>query len=149
MPDLKTNMSYGAGLIKCHSTLDLEITPWGDIALTDSDEELFEQRFLLYWGTPQGERINPAYGCPWFDFQHERSTPQNLQLLEKKLYNSLRENFPELTLWSVKLSYLDNARLYGEIYVGASKKIPFIVNSNEDLMELASNVHRLTSIAQV
>jgi len=55
-------MEFDAGLSKCHSTMDLEITIDGDLKLVDGVDEM-RQRMLIWLGTPQGERLDPNTGC--------------------------------------------------------------------------------------
>lgn len=138
MPDLKTNMMFDAGFVKCHSTLELEITPYGDLALTSDDIELFNQNFLLYWGIPQGERLDPRIGCPWYDYQHKKSTGSNLAEFQNELKESLKWHFPGLGIKSLNLIYLDNHTIFGEMTVG-SGKIQFLLDEQE-LMNLKNSI---------
>lgn len=138
MPDLKTNMMFDAGYIKCHSTLELETTPYGDLALTDNDTDLFYQSFLLYWGIPKGERIDPRIGCPWYDYQHKKATSANLAEFENELKESLKWHFPAHGIRSLNLVYLDNHTIFGEITV-SSGKILFLLDER-DMMDLKNNI---------
>lgn len=138
MPDLKTNTLLESGLVKCHSRLDLEITPYGDIALTKSEEERFMQCFMIYWGIPPGERIDPRIGCPWFDYQHAKSTDANLQSFERDLELSLKWHFPELGVRSLHLEYLDSHTIYGVLTMSADE-LRFIIDERE-MMDLENNI---------
>jgi len=138
MPDLKTNLRFDTGVVKCHSTQDLELTPYGDIALTSSDLDLFDQQFLLYWGTPPGERIDPNIGCPWYDFQHERATDTELARFEAAMEKSIEYHFPELKVQSVKFEYLDTRTIFGDITL-SSGSIKFLLDRDE-MMDLENNI---------
>ena len=69
--DLKTNMDISTGYCKCHTALDITLTPDGDLSIISGQEEL-DQRFFLYLATPKGERYDPRIGCYAYDFLHEK-----------------------------------------------------------------------------
>jgi phage baseplate assembly protein W len=143
MADLLTNFNLEQGSCKCHSLLDILLSPTGDLALTKTDQQTLRQRFLLYLATPKGERLDPTVGCCLHDFLHEINSPRVTRKLELYIESDLRTQFPELGIKTVRCSpstYLD-----GEMEINvilADDSLQFLFTS-DDLLNLSSMISEL------
>jgi hypothetical protein len=135
--DLKTNLKFEEGFVKCHSTLDIELTPSGDLALVDGVNNT-RQQILLWLATPQGERLDPQTGCPWYDYQHKKSTEGNLRELAGAMKFSLERFFPDLQIKDVQMIKIDSHTFYVEIKLGGNS-VRFLFTA-PDIIQLNQNV---------
>jgi hypothetical protein len=137
MDDLKTNLRFEEGYVKCHSTLDLELTSSGDLALVEGVDNT-RQRLLLWFATPPGERLNPNIGCPWYNYQHKKNTESNLRELAGVMRYSLEQHFPDFKIRNVVLTRIDPFVVYADMTIGY-ESLRFLFSS-PDIVELNKNV---------
>jgi len=95
LADLATNMDFKPGRVKCHRSLDLMLTPDGDLALTEDSDTESLQRLVIYMFTQKGERYNPNVGCILHHMIHAGLTATNLALIQRSIETDLNTLFPE------------------------------------------------------
>lgn len=118
--DLKTNMKLDGGVVKCHSTTDIELTSSGDLALITDDDSGMRQRILIWLAVPPGELCDPEAGCPIYDYYHTKMTSSMTQSLANAITNSFKYLFPELNIRKVDITRTDYSTLFMEIYTSTS-----------------------------
>jgi hypothetical protein len=118
--DLQTNMRLDSGVVKCHSTTDLELTSSGDLALITDDDGGMRQRILIWLAVPPGELFDPEAGCPVYDYFHTKMTPSMTQSLANAMTNSFKYLFPELNIRKVDITRTDYSTLFLEVYTSTS-----------------------------
>lgn len=143
MADLLTNLSLDAGSVKCHSAMDLLVGKTGDLALTKSSQQALRQRFVLYLGTPKGERLDPDIGNSMLDFLHEINSINNTRKLELYLENDIRDQFKELNAKYVicRPSPSFAGEMEARIILG-NEDLQFLFSS-EDLMNISSMISEI------
>jgi hypothetical protein len=144
--DLQTNMSMGAGRLRCHSNLDLLTTCTGDLAITATEESNMRQRLFMWLATPKGERLDPSVGCCLYDFMHDKATSSNARLLEIAIGSDIQTLFPELAIKTIRcrLSDADNRTFYVDIKIG-NESLSFLFDYNE-LLNFSSQIAELFSV---
>lgn len=118
--DLQTDMKLDGGIIKCHSTTDLVLTPSGDLDLVTGDGDAMRQRLLIWLAVPQGELFDPYAGCPVYDYFHTKLSQDNLTSMSRAMLTSFQYLFPELGVYKVELTKTDYTTLFCEVYAGDS-----------------------------
>lgn len=98
--DLKTNLDISPGFNHCHTSLDIQLTANGDLAIITGEAEL-RQRFFLYLATPKGERYDTSIGCSCLDYLHEKNTHEAAHRLAQNIENDINDQFPEWKISSV------------------------------------------------
>lgn len=144
MHDLRTNMDISSGHCRCHSSLDLDLTPSGDLALVDGIEEM-RQRFLLYLATPKGERIDPSIGSFAYDYLHEKNTSGNMRRMEQDVMSDFKTQFPEITAKSVTCIQSLTDPFQTEVAVKLSNGDMRFLYSPEELMAITTFLSNIVS----
>ena len=142
MWDLKTNTDIDSGHCTCHSLLDLVLTPSGDLAVIDGQDEL-NQRFFLYLAIPQGEFYDPKVGCFAYDYLHEKNTSSNMRRMEQDIQDDLPYQFPELQVHDVTCQQSSTDPFQAKISIKLSNETLQYMYTPEELMTLTSLLTRL------
>ena len=128
--DLKLNMDLSMGELKCHRSVDLVLTPDGDLALTRTDSELMHQRLLLFLATPKGELLDPEQGSTFYEYLHRPVTGDNIASLRVNLEYDLKKWFPEFGVTRVSISVIGRNSIYVVVYM-ADDAIRFLYDPGE------------------
>lgn len=142
MWDVATNMDISSGHCHCHTSLDLSLTPSGDIAIISGQDEL-NQRFFLYLATPKGERYNPQIGCFAYDYLHEKNTSNVMRRMEQDISADFKYQFPELELHGVTCQKSITDPFQTQISIRLSNRTLQYLYTPEELMTLTSLLNQV------
>lgn len=137
MYDLKTNMDISSGYCHCHTSLDLTLTPDGDLSIISGQEEL-NQRFFIYLAIPKGEFYLKEIGCYAYDYLHEKNTSANMRRMEQDLLSDMKYQFPELAVSSVTCQKELSDPFQTRIVLRLSNEDLIYLYTQEELMNLVS-----------
>ena len=139
MWDLKTNMDISPGYSHCHSSLDLEISANGDLAIISGINEI-KQRMLLYLGIPRGELRNTRLGSSALNYLHEKNTNNNMRRLEQDILGDMAYQFSDLPVQSVTCTQGLTDPFQFNLSVQLSDGEMNFLYTPEELLQLTSSI---------
>lgn len=142
MWDLMTNLDLSPGRSGCSLSLDVLLTPDGDLAIVSGEDEL-KQRFILYRATPKGERLDPTLGCTEYDYLHEKNTNNEMRKMAQDIYTDCSRYFPELKARSILCEKSpDDEYSVRVLSILAENNIEFLFNP-KSLMTISSTLDNI------
>lgn len=135
--DLKTNMDISTGHCRCHTSLDLALTPDGDLSIITGQDEI-DQRFFMYLAIPKGEFYLKDIGCCAYDYLHEKNTSSNLRNMEHDFLSDMKYQFPELNVQSITCRKDLSDPFQTQIMLRLSNRELIYLYTQQELMALTS-----------
>lgn len=135
-------MDIESGHCHCHSSLDLTLTPSGDLAIISDQDEL-NQRFFLYLATPKGEFYNSQIGCYAYDYLHEKNTSNNMRRMEQDILSDFAYQFPELKVHGVTCQKSLTDPFQTQVSIKLSNETLQYLFTPEELMTLTSLLNQI------
>lgn len=136
--DLKLSMDLRAGELKCHRLVDLMLTAAGDLALTETPQETFQQKLAVYLATPKGEMVLPWEGSILYSYLHKPLSSDVLANLAVDLAADLKLVFPELGSVRVSLKKADQRKIYMNV-ICSNQAVEYLFDPSE-VLELYSKI---------
>jgi len=131
--DWKFNFDPRPGRVKCHGRGDIVRGKNMDWATVSGDSYLL-QKLKIYFSLPPGEVINePGLGTSLFPALFQKTSPKALLELRLSLQEELDRLLPELKIYSVTVTKLDQDTIRVEL----KGENDFLFNiSRDDLLDL-------------